>query len=234
MDVTLGGPLLKAARRHLPRRAERTDPMIRKILDIAEIRSGYQFRTKVEAADDANVAVIQIKDLQDRLSARPGSSVGIQLADLVRVRLENPEPHFVKRGDVLFLSRGHRQVAVAISEPVTDTIATSYFFVLRPHLPSIRPAFLAWFINQPEFQEMLRPLSRGTHMPMISKASFEDLMISLPPLAVQDQILTLQQFVDREQELTASLLERRSELAQAVARGLLCGRLSIKDNSNAE
>ena len=42
--------------------------MKKRIRDIAEIRTGYQFRGKVEAAEDANVAVIQIKDINDRLN----------------------------------------------------------------------------------------------------------------------------------------------------------------------
>jgi restriction endonuclease S subunit len=204
--------------------------MKQKIKDIAEIRSGYQFRGKVEASDDPNVAVIQIKDLGDRVNAFPGERVGIQMADLIRVRMENPEPHFLQLGDVLFLSRGHRQVAAVVSEPVTDTIATGFFFVLRPDPRKVRPAFLAWFINQPDFQETLRPLSRGTHMPLVSKADFQDLSVTLPPLAVQDGILELQNLVERERELTAALLQKRGALAQAVSQELLSGRLEQKDN----
>lgn len=205
--------------------------MKQRIRDIAEIRSGYQFRGKVEASsDDPNVAVIQIKDLSDRLGAFPGGRVEIQLADLVQVRLENPEAHFVQQGDVLFLSRGHRQVASVISEPVTSTIATGYFFVLRPDTRKVRPAFLTWYINQPDFQELLRPLSRGTHMPLISKADFQELPVTMPPLAVQDGILELQNLVERERELTAVLLQRRGALAQAISQELLSGRLEQKDN----
>lgn len=204
--------------------------MIKKqIKDIAEIRSGYQFRGKVEASDDPNVAVIQIKDLGDRLNARPGELITIQLDDLVRVRLENPQPHFVKLGDVLFLSRGQRQIAAVISEPVTDTIATGYFFVLRPDIRKVRPAYLAWYINQAEFQEMLRPLSRGTHMPLVSKTDFQELTITLPPLAVQEQILQIQNLFDRERELTSILQQKRWELAQAISRLLLTGQLRTKE-----
>jgi hypothetical protein len=204
--------------------------MIKKqIKDIAEIRSGYQFRGKVEASDDPNVAVIQIKDLGDRLNVRPGEMITIQLDDLVRVRLENPEPHFVRSGDVLFLSRGQRQIAVVISEPVTATIATGYFFVLRPDTNKVRPGFLAWFINQAEFQEMLRPLSRGTHMPLVSKSDFQDLLITLPPLAVQEKILELQNLFDRERELTSALQHKRGELVQAISRLLLTGQLKTKE-----
>lgn len=203
--------------------------MKQRIRDIAEIRSGYQFRGKVEASDDPNVAVIQIKDLDDRLNARPGEVVDIQFDDLVRVRLENPEPHFVRSGDVLFLSRGQRQIAAVISGPVTDTIATGYFFVLRPDTSIVRPGFLAWYINQADFQEELRPFVRGSHMSLVAKIDFQDLLITLPPLAVQEQILQLQNLFDREQELTSALQQKRGELVQAVSRLLLTGQLRTKE-----
>ena len=70
---------------------------------VAEIRSGYQFRGKVEPSGDPNVAVIQIKDLSDRLGTSPGETIEIQLSDLIQVRLENPTPHFLKPGDVVTL-----------------------------------------------------------------------------------------------------------------------------------
>ena len=159
--------------------------MKKRIRDIAEIRTGYHFRGKVEAADDANVAVIQIKDIDDRLK--------VQVHDLLPVRLDNPDPYLVSQGDVLFLSRGHRQYATTISEPVRNTVATGYFFILRPDQFMVRSEFLAWSINQPEFQDSLRPFTRGSHMPLVSRSDFQDLTITLPAMAVQDRILALQQ-----------------------------------------
>lgn len=200
--------------------------MKQQIKEIAALRSGYQFRGRVEPADDANVKVIQIKDIDDRLNVR--------YSDLVSVHMDNPEPHILKSGDVLFLSRGHRLFATVISDAVPNIIATGYFYVLQPDVDRVRPAFLAWTINQPDFQESLKPCIGGTHMPLISKTNFQDLTISLPSLAVQDQILTLQQYVDHEQDLTTALLKKRGELAQAVARDLLNGRLAIKDTSDGE
>lgn len=195
--------------------------MTKKIRDIAEIRTGYQFRGKVEAADDANVALIQIKDIDDRLNVR--------FVDLLHVKLDNPEPYLVTQGDVLFLSRGHRQYAASVSEPVRNTVATGYFFILHPNQDLIRPDFLTWSINQPEFQDSLRPVTRGSNMPLISKSDFQNLTISLPAIAVQDKILALQQLIDRELELTTDIQRKRGKLVEAVSRELLTGRLKIKD-----
>lgn len=195
--------------------------MKKRLRDIAEIRSGYQFRGKVSTDEDANVMVVQIKDIDDRFSVRTH--------DLVSVKVDKPEPYLVSQGDVLFLSRGHRQYAAVVSEHVQDTIATGYFFILRPTTKLVQTEFLAWSINQPEFQEELRPFMRGSHMPLVSKTDFQDLMITLPTLAVQEQILQLQNLFDRERELTSALLQKRGELVQAISRLLLTGQLTTKE-----
>lgn len=197
--------------------------MKKRIRDIAKIRTGYQFRGKASADTDANVLVIQIKDIDDAFN--------VQAEDLLPVRLEKPEQYLVSQGDVLFLSRGPRLFATMISQPMEDTIATSYFFILSPKATTIRPDFLAWYMNQPGFQESLRPFVRGSHMPLVSRADFQDIVVEVPPLVIQHKILELQHLLTREQQLTASVQEKRAELVQAVSRKLMCGQLITKDLS---
>jgi hypothetical protein len=196
--------------------------MKRKLKDIADIRTGYQFRGKVWASDDANVAVIQIKDVDERQF--------VHTSDLVPVKVENPEPYLVSQGDVLFLSRGHCQYATIVTEPVQDTIATGYFFIVRPRTAVIQPSFLAWTINQPEFQESLRPFVRGSHMPLVSKVDFQDITISVPSLAVQERIMTIQSLFEREKQLSAAIELKRHQLVQAVSQKLIAGQLTVQGN----
>ncbi len=194
------------------------------IRDIADVGIGYQFRGKVEPSDDANVLLVQIKDVDDRLT--------LQLGNLVSVRVEKPRSYLVAPGNVLFLSRGQNPFAVVVPEVQPNTIATSYFLILRPNQELVRPAFLAWILNQTDFQESLRPVMRGTHIKILSKSDFQNLPVILPPLAVQDYILNLHHLVDREQSLSAALLQKRGELAQAVSRQILFGRLQIQEPSH--
>lgn len=196
--------------------------MKKKLKDIADIRTGYQFRGKVAASENANVVVIQIKDVDDKLY--------VHTSDLVPVKVDNPEGYEVSQGDLLFLSRGHRHFAAVVTDPVQKTIATGYFFILRPKAKLVQPSFLAWSINQPEFQDAMRPFVRGSHIPIISKADFQDLTIRLPSLAVQQRIIDLQNLFDRERDLTAAIQQKRGELLQAVSVKLMTGQLNIKGN----
>src|SRR4051794_9139528 len=98
--------------------------MKKRIRDIAAVRVGYQFRGKVKRDPAGSVRVIQIKDIDDEQR--------IRLADLASVNVDRPDPYLTHQGDVLFLSRGHRLYTVVVPEIDGDTIATGYFFILRP------------------------------------------------------------------------------------------------------
>ena len=109
--------------------------MKKRLIDIAEFRTGYQFREKVKPDPAGTVRVVQIKDIDPDLR--------IRVADLVTVSLDRPEPYLVQAGDVLFLGRGHRLYAVLVPEVEPNTIATSYFFILRTNPLAVLPAYLA-------------------------------------------------------------------------------------------
>jgi hypothetical protein len=195
--------------------------MKKRLKDIADFGIGYQFRGKVKPDPTGAVRVVQIKDIDDELR--------IRVADLVSVNVERPEPYLTQRGDVLFLSRGHRLYAVVVPEVMPNTIATGYFFILRPKDRLVVPEYLAWSMNEPAFQESLRPYLRGSHMPMVSRADVEDLRIHLPPLDVQQRILTLNHLLGEERRLSTAIQERRTLVVQAVSRKLITGQLTIKE-----
>ncbi len=184
----------------------------RRLSDIASIRAGYQFRGKVEPDPDGNVAVVQIKDIEDRRRLNTSS--------LARVAFDRPvEQYIVGRGDVLFLSRGHRQFATAIDADLRDTIAAGYFYILRTNNGSVRPDFLAWYLNQQPMQDKFKQVAKGSHMPFVSMAEFQELQIPVPSLDVQARIVALAELAEREQGLLAELASRRAELVQCLSLG---------------
>ena len=187
--------------------------MKRRLRDIAAFRIGYQFRGKVKPDPAGAVRVVQIKDI--------GSDLRIRVRDLTSVSIDKPEPYLTQAGDVLFLNRGHRLYAVVVPELDPNTIATGYFFILRPNPRVMLPEYLGWSLNQPEFQELLRPYHRGSHIPMVSRMDLEELRIQVPSLEVQRQILALNNLLDQERGLFAAIQEKRSMLVQAICHKLM-------------
>ena len=173
--------------------------MKQRIADIATIRSGYQFREKVEHNPSGTVPVIQIKDLT--------SDFQLHIHDLIRVSMPKAAPYRVEQGDVLFLARGHRLGAAAVTEPIEGAIATGYFFILQPS-SHVRPGYLARAMNQKQFQERMRPLVRGSHIPLITKSDFEGLTIDVPPLDTQHLIESIDS-LHRRENMLMQLIEQK-------------------------
>lgn len=107
-------------------------------------------------------------------------------------------------------------LAPAGTPSLTNTIASGYFYILRVRTDRIRPAYLAWYINQPSFQSQLAPHTQGTHMPFVSQSAFQDLAVPIPPLAVQDTVVALADLAEQEQSILSQLASKRAALIQSL------------------
>ena len=83
--------------------------MKQRIADLSDIRSGYQFREKVE--HDPHVLCPL-----SRSRTRP-ATFSCQTHDLIQVTMAKTEPYRVQQSDVLFLARGHRLGAAPVIQP---------------------------------------------------------------------------------------------------------------------
>jgi restriction endonuclease S subunit len=174
--------------------------------DIAAIRSGYLFRGKIEPDASGRYQVIQIGDITPdaRLSAKP----------LVRVSLPDVKStQILEKGDVLFISRGPRKQAVAITDWLGNAIATSQFFILRP-AETVLPEYLAWYINQRPAQRYIEEHSTGTSVTLINLEALKTLPVETPPMETQARIAQIHQLGLRERELVEAIQNRRRALIE--------------------
>ncbi len=180
------------------------------IREIADIQIGYQFRGKAEADPQGTHKVIQIRDFDELL--------GLRTENLLSARLKGDAGRYVvKENDVLFLSRGHKNNAIAINTPLVNTVAASYFFILRIKQDRVLPDYLAWYINQAPAQEYLHSVARrGTHIPLVPLSAFNDLAVDIPDTETQRRIVEVDRLFERENQLTMQLQERRSQLIKAA------------------
>jgi len=185
--------------------------MKKKITEVADIQLGYQFRKKIEPVGDGTHWVIQIRDFNE--------SHLLNKEALSRVRIDKPsEQYLIHQGDVLFLSRGHRNWAAAIVDDLKDTVAVSHFFVIKRKNATILPEYLAWYINQSPAQEYLHNIARrGTHMPLVTLSAFKGLTVEVPDMTTQHRIVELSRLMEREKKLLAELQEKRLLLITAIS-----------------
>jgi hypothetical protein len=184
--------------------------MKQKIKDIADIQMGYQFRGKVEPDPKGTHKVMQIRDFDEFQNLKvEGMYMVTPKGDAAR--------YTVSKGDVLFLSRGHRNYAIHIMDHLGNTIAASYFFILRTKTNKILPGYLAWYINQIPAQEYLHNTARrGTHMPLVPLSAFVDLAIDVPDIKTQSTIVELSKLMEQERILLNQLQDRRTHLVKTA------------------
>src|SRR3972149_6876854 len=168
--------------------------MKKKITEIADVQIGYQFRKKIEPADDGTNRVIQIRDFDENHT--------LNREGLSRVRIDkSTEQYLIHQGDVLFLSRGHRNWAAPIIDELQNTVAVGHFFVIKVRNEIILPEYLAWYINQSRAQEYFHNIAgRGTNMPLVTLSAFKGLPVDVPDMATQHRIVELSRLMEREKK----------------------------------
>lgn len=198
-----------------------------KLRDLVEIQIGYQNRDRarpMSALIKGSHRIVQIKDLdlegsfESTRLGREGMLPRIWTNNLFWVTPSSDVRRYqVDQGNVLFLYRGQRPLAITVSEHIPETIASYYFYILRLHLECVLPEYLAWFINQPSAQAYLESHQLGSHIKMIPKSAFENMEIVLPSLAIQRLIVDLEKLRQKEEYSMARLVKARKTLVNRLA-----------------
>ncbi len=172
---------------------------------LAELRSGYTLRQPVTGAAGDALAVIQLRDLDER----GGQIEHRRLAFMAR---KAPmEKQLLRPGDVLLTAKGRRNFAFQPQLPFA-ALASSAFYVLRPRGELILPGFLSWSLNQAAAQRYFENHRAGTNTQNLSKKAVAALDIPLPSKHKQAQVLRIDELWHKQRSLEEAIQSRRSSL----------------------
>ena len=178
-----------------------------KLGQISEVRMGYPFRSRLEHEPTGDVAVIQMKDIDDAEIRR--------LDEVTRVSLPDGKAHhLIQEGDLIFRSRGRSNSVALVGANIGKAVLAAPMLLIRP--TDVLPAYLVWFINLPSTQAALAALSEGTSVRMISKEAIQDLDIVVPSMARQQRIVEIAELEQQEEALLADLSAQRKRLINGV------------------
>lgn len=186
---------------------------LRKLRDIATVRSGYTFRGAIEPVPDGDVRILQIKDLeldwQEDYEALPAISWE-----------QRVEPPFLRQGEIVVAARGNRNVAAVYRSDI-PVVATSQFLIvtLRTEENGIVPEYLCWVLNHPVTQKMFN--RSGTNIQLITKAALLDVEIPVPSVHIQRQLIELQRVWQEEDKIINKLQNNRHQLELGILQKLL-------------
>ena len=124
------------------------------------------------------------------------------------------EKHLLKDGDVVFAAKGTKNFAAVFENHNEPSVASTSFFVIRPIDNKVLPQFLAWFLNNPVTQTLLKGQAIGTSIPSISKQVLENMEITVPSIETQKTILQITKLRNKEKSLKQEIETLREKQIQ--------------------
>jgi hypothetical protein len=181
-----------------------------KLESVTDIQMGYSFRSRLEPDDDGDVAVIQMKDLLDDNT--------VSCENTIRVYMDSiKETHLVKKGDLVFRSRGNVSTTAILNEnPGRAIIAAPLFRIRVTKKDKVLPEYLNWYISQRAAQKFLTSRAIGTSQVMISKDAVGEMDVEIPSLDRQKKIVELAWLMNRERDLVHKLVEKKEQYISSI------------------
>lgn len=171
--------------------------------ELADVQMGYPFRSRLEHDPLGDVAVIQMKDIDDGNLLRTKEAIKTTLP-------KGKTRHLLRAGDLLFRSRGRSNGVALVAEGIGPAVLAAPMLLIRPH--NVLPAYLLWYLNAPPTQTQLAALARGTSVQMISAEALTTLDVPLPSLATQQRIAQAAILAEQEQTLLVRIATQRQRL----------------------
>jgi restriction endonuclease S subunit len=175
--------------------------------DIANVRTGYSFRSKIEPASQTedSILVIQPRDLiYSKLIETP---VRIATAEI-----QSSNKHLLRDGDILLANKGTKFATYCHNEDHGRMVASSSFFIITPEPNIILPEYLQWYLNQDFVKDYLSDKAVGTAIPTINKPTVEGISILVPAISEQIKAVAIIKEIDKENDLMKKLISKRAEL----------------------
>ncbi len=183
-----------------------------KLKDLVTIRSGYTFRTAIDAFPNGDVEIIQAKDL--------GSD--FNFASRPKISFSGDNSHLLQQGEVLFSGRGISR-AVVYRDSNSKAVASSSLFILRPKNSDIDASFIAMYLSSIEGIKQVMKLSAGAAVKTITKDDLGSIEIpELPPdkqRALSGAVQAIDDYLSELDKKTIYLDNLRSTIIQKTLKG---------------
>lgn len=170
---------------------------------LAEIQTGYTFRSNLSEYSSGNTAVLQSKDLPDSLTVTNKDTT-------VSIASVSHSTAFVKTNDLVFAARGKFQASVVqTDEPL---LVASSLYILRPDTSQVLPDYLAIVLNSSENQQKFHAMSKTTTVATVSKKDLESIEVVVPSLKTQKTLVALYHNITAQKQL----VEKKFKNVEAV------------------
>lgn len=128
---------------------------------ISKINSGYFFPKKADPDPNSSIAVLFISDISNTTSI-------IERPFTYHLAHRPQTAHYIEEGDILIQAKGKPRV-VYVDAHLSNTIASSNFFIIRSDADKVLSQYLFWFLNQDSVKQYFKKVSRGNYQSQRSR-----------------------------------------------------------------
>ncbi|RVT75318.1 hypothetical protein EOD40_11170 [Flavobacterium sufflavum] len=182
--------------------------LLKNLIKSEGLFSGYSFREKIEHIPDGAIGIIQMKDINNNYLSFDYQNID-KVSDIIF-----KDKFYLQKNDILFVSKGVNNYAIAIEDINFKIVPSATFFVIRVDEKKIVPQYLVWYINQREAQNYLSEKKAGTYVPNLNKQDIMEMPIKVPTLKTQKAIAKTAVLLNREIEILDKIKNNRKELIQ--------------------
>lgn len=182
------------------------------LADVAEVRPGYQFRSKVPEVERGR-PVLQASDIA-------ASDLTVRFAGAKRTN-ESIDPRFLVQGkDVLIVSRavpGSKFKAGVVPADLAGAVATTSVYTIRIADPNqLLPEFLALYLSSAAGQRAIQQHATGTVALAVPRRALSTIFVPVPSLREQQDCIAYRSAL--------TTLQARYEQKVSLLDGLLQGK----------
>ena len=135
--------------------------------------------------------------------------------------VKNAERYWVYPGDVLITCRGTQLKISVVPEILKKALITANIIAIRLR-PEILPVFLATYLKTAEGQKaLLSHVASSTMQLLLNISDIEEVLVPVPPLPVQEKIVTLAEAADEQYRLSIEVANLRKKITNQVVIDML-------------
>lgn len=186
---------------------------LKKLGQIAGIRSGHTLRGAITPDPEGDVHLLQIKDLDQDWQFNHKALPTV-------VWEQRIAPPFLEQGEIVVAARGNRNLAVVYRGQV-PVVPTGQFLIvsLKRKESEIAPEYVCWLLNHPTIQQWFH--RSGTNIQLITKSALLDVIIPVPSLEIQLKVTELERAWQEEALLISKLQKNRHDIELGILQKLL-------------
>lgn len=184
--------------------------MYKKLSQLANLVSGYNFRGSIENKPNGDIFVLQGKNIS------AGGDI-TNTADLISITSQTlRNPYFLQYNDILVVSRGSghgsfRSVIFALHEK--NVIASSSVQIIRITDVTVLPKYVSLYLNSAEGQKRLSQIVTGaSYIQSILIKDLAEFEIPIPPINIQKSLIALNENIVQQEKI----LDRKREIKKTI------------------